>query len=323
MAMVSGTPNMRRVEYNAYGDSSVLRLQEVPVPRPGRGEILIRVHAAALNPKDVLVRLGKFSLLAGRRFPKRVGSDWAGVVAEVGAGVDGIRPGDALFGMIQSWGAAGTCAEYVTARAAECAPKPEGLSFEEAAAVPLAALTALQALRDVARVQAGSRVLLNGAAGGVGVFAIQLARALGGHVTTTSSAGNLALCRDLGAHVALDYAAQDVLARGEPYDVIFDIFGNRRFADARRALTPRGTFVATVPHRHVLLAVALTLLARQRARLVVVRSRAADLRALGHHVAAGRLRPVIDRVYPLAEIAAAQDHLATRHARGKVVIQVV
>ncbi len=321
MAVTVDGWSMQCVEYDAYGDSSVLRLREVPVPRPGRGEILIRVHAAALNPKDVLVRLGKFRLLAGRRFPKRVGSDWAGEAVEVGAGVEGVRPADALFGMIQSW-AVGTCARYVVVRATECAPKPEGLSFEEAAAMPLAALTALQALRDVARVQPDARVLLNGAAGGVGVFAIQLARALGCHVTTTSSAHNLAFCRDLGAHLALDYAGQDVLARGERYDVIFDIFGNRRFAEARRALTPRGTFVATGPHRHVLLAIARTLVARQRARLVVVRSRADDLRELSRHVTAGRLRPVIDRIYPLAEVAAAQDHLATRHARGKIVIQV-
>jgi NADPH:quinone reductase-like Zn-dependent oxidoreductase len=248
---------MRAVEYDRHGPASVLAVRDVPRPVAGPGELLVRVRAAALNPKDVIVRRGKLSFLSGRRFPKRVGFDWSGEVAEVGAGVAGVSVGAGYYGMLDGY-QGGACAEYLVVRLADCAPKPCRLDHVRAAAVPLAASTALQALRDAARVEPGMRVLVNGASGGVGVFAIQIAKLLGARVTSTSSAANLALCRTLGADHALDYREADPLRRAERFDVIFDVFGNRTLREARGVLSARGVFVTTVPKPRAILDVALT-----------------------------------------------------------------
>ncbi len=320
-AAARGIPErMKVVEYDRYGDPSVLVLRDRPIPAPRAGHVVVRVRAASINPKDLLVRAGKFRWLAGRRFPKQQGYDWAGEAVSVGAGVADVREGDALFGMINAW-RGGACGEYISARADELAPRPEGLSWEEAAALPLVCLTAVQALRDLAEVVPGQRVLLNGASGGVGVHAIQIARALGAHVTTLTSAGNVELARSLGADEALDYAAWSPAEAAARYDAIFDIFGNRSFAGLRHLLTPRGTFVSTVPTPQIILARFRTAFTRPRARLVVVRSNRADLQSLAPLIARGALRPVIDRVVALDDIAAAHSYLASKRARGKVVIR--
>lgn len=312
---------MKAVEYHRYGSPSVLELRDVPRPSPGRGELLVRVRAAALNPKDVLLRSGKFRLLTGFWFPKRVGFDWSGEIAEVGPGVNGISAGAAFYGMLGGF-QGGACAEYLVVRPGHCAPKPASLGFERAAAVPLAASTALQALRDVARLERGTRVLVNGASGGVGVFAIQLAKILGAHATTTSSERNLELCRRLGADVALDYRAADPLAGPERFDVIFDVFGNRRFDEARRVLGPRGVYVTTVPKPRVFADAARTAFAWPRARFVSVRPRSADLRLIAALVDEGRLAPVVEHVFPLEQIVEAEEQVASKHTRGKVVVRI-
>jgi NADPH:quinone reductase-like Zn-dependent oxidoreductase len=313
---------VKAIEYDRYGPASVLVVRDVPRPVPRRGEVLVRVRAAALNPKDVVTRSGRYRLLSGGRFPKRVGFDWAGEIAAVGPGVDGVPLGAAYYGFLDGYHG-GACAEYVAARVGECAPKPPRLGFVEAAAVPLAASTALQALRDVARLEPGRRVLVHGAAGGVGVFAIQLARnVLGARVTTTSGAANLELCRRLGAEVALDYRVTDPLAGAERFDVVFDVFGDRRFVEARRVLEGRGVYVRTVPKPRELLAVARTLVGFPRARLVVVRPRARDLALIAERVDEGKIVPVVDEVYPLDRIAEAEARVETKHARGKVVVRV-
>jgi NADPH:quinone reductase-like Zn-dependent oxidoreductase len=311
---------VKAVEYDRYGPASVLQVREVPRPRPGRGELLVRVRAAALNPKDVIVRSGRFRVLSGGRFPKRVGFDWSGEIAEVGAGVTGVPVGAAYYGMVDGY-RGGACAEYFVARPGDCAPKPSRLDFVHAAAVPLAASTALQALRDVAHVEGGMRVLVNGASGGVGVFAIQVAKLLGAHVTTASSARNLELCRKLGADVALDYRAADPLGGDDPFDVVFDVFGSRSFREARAALTGRGVYVKTVPKPRDFLDVVRTFLTSPRARLVVVRPRARDLAFIAESVDRGRISPVVDRVYALEQIVEAEEHVETKHTRGKVVVR--
>jgi len=312
---------MRVVEYDHYGDPSVLQLRDREPPAIRPGKILVRVRAAALNPKDVLSRAGKYPWLAGRHFPKRVGYDWSGEAVAIGAGVRDIREGDALFGMIESW-SGGACAELVLVSPKECATKPRALGWPEAAAIPLAASTALQALRDVGGVRNGDRVLVNGASGGVGVFAIQIAKALGAHVTTLTSATNRELAHSLGADETLDYRAWDAASASTTYDTFFDVFGNRNYREIRPLLSSRGTFVSTVPKRHVLLAQLRTLFSRPRARLVMVRSRRADLEWLAAATSRGVLRAVIDRTWPLSEVAEAQRYVASKRARGKVVITV-
>lgn len=274
------------------------------------------MRASALNPKDVLTRKGKLRLLSGSRFPRLSGHDFAGEVVAVGGEVRDFQVGDRVHGTINAW-QAGACADLAAVPASQCARFPAELSFTEAAALPLVSQTALQALRDEGRLGPGGRVLLHGASGGVGVHAIQIARALGARVTTTSSARNLDLCRGLGAHEALDYATDDPLTRG-PYEVILDIFGNRRFSWARPALVDGGAYVSTVPSARILAERTLTLLARRRARLVVIDSRTADLTFLGHLVQTGRLRAVVDRTLPLASVA--HRYLESKRARGKVVL---
>jgi NADPH:quinone reductase-like Zn-dependent oxidoreductase len=208
----------------------------------------------------------------------------------------------------------------VVARLDECAPMPESLSFEEAASLPLSSQTALQALRDLGRATPGSEVLVNGASGGVGTLAVQIARALGARVTAVSSAANHELVRALGADAVVDYRVVDPLAARDAYDVVFGVFGNRRWDRAQRALRAGGTYVTTVPSLRIVTDSLRSLLGRRRARLVVVRSRRSDLLAIARMVREGRLRPVVERVLPLARIAEAHAHLETKRARGKVVL---
>lgn len=309
---------MKAVEYDRYGGSEVLSLKDVPEPAAGRGEVLVRVRAAALNPKDLLVRKGKYRIFTGRRFPQRAGYDWAGEVVSAGAG---FTEGERLFGMINSW-KAGAFAELVAASAQECARMPEGLSFEQAAAIPLVGQTALQALRDVARIRPGAAVCVNGASGGLGTISIQIAKALGARVTTLSSAANLELCRGLGADEALDYGLDRPFARPGAFDCVFDVFGNLSFGLVRPALARRSTYVSTVPSKRLALDFALSLFSRQKARVVVVRSRRRDLELLAGWLASGAVKPVIDRVLPLEQVREAQDYLATKRARGKVVLAI-
>jgi NADPH:quinone reductase-like Zn-dependent oxidoreductase len=312
---------MKIVEYDRYGGPEVLRLADVPRPSPGPGELLVRVRAAALNPKDVLVRAGKYRLLSGAKFPKRVCFDWAGEVEEVGPGVTGVAPGSAWYGMLDGF-QGGTCAEVLVVRRDASAPKPASLGFAEAAAIPLAGSTALQALRLVAKVREGHRVLVNGASGGVGSYAIQIAKLSGAHVTTTSSAANLELCRKLGADAPLDYRAADPLAGGERFDVVFDVFGNRSFGEARRALARGGMYVTTVPSGRVFLDTARTLLTRTRAAVVFVRARSDSLERLAEYVEGGKLVPVVEHVFPLERIAEAEAQAGSKHNRGKVVVTI-
>lgn len=310
---------MKAAVYTRYGGLDALEIHDVPEPAPGRGEVLVAVRAAGVNPKDVLVRKGKFRAMTGRSFPQRLGYDWAGEVLAVGPGVTEAAPGDRLFGMVDSW-KAGACAERVVAKLDECAPMPESLSFEEAASLPLSSQTALQALRDLGRVRPGAELLVNGASGGVGTLAVQIARALGARVTAVSSAANHELVRSLGADAVVDYRAADPLTSQNAYDVIFDVFGNRRWDQAKRALRAGGTYVTTVPSGRIVIDALRSLLGRRRARLVVVRSRRSDLLAIARMVGEGRLRPVVEKVFPLARIAEAHAHLETKRARGKVVL---
>lgn len=313
---------MKAVQFDRYGPPAVLALREVAVPGCRSGQMLVRIRAAGVNPKDCLVRRGKFRWFTGRRFPLGLGHDFAGTVERVGCEVDGFQAGDAVYGMTNGWKGR-TYAEFAAVSPGETALKPAELTFEEAAAVPLAAQTALQALRDLGRLSGGGRVLINGASGGVGTFAVQIAGILGARVTAVCSGRNAELVRRLGAEQVVDYQREDLRKVLHPVDVFFDVFGNRRFPDVRPLLTPRGCFISTVPGLPILKWGLLSRLgAGPRAHLVVVKSRAADLQTLADWIAARRLVPVVDRIFPLEDVQKAHAYIETKRARGKVVLTV-
>ena len=313
---------MKAVQFDGYGPPAVLTFRETERPGCGPAELLVRVRAAGVNPKDCLVRKGKFRWFTGRRFPMGLGHDFAGTVEAVGRSAGGFHAGDAVYGMTNGWRGR-TYAEMVAVRASETALKPAALGFEEAVAVPLAAQTALQALRDIGRLTRGQRVLINGASGGVGTFAVQIARILGAHVTAVCSGRNLEMVRDLGAHRVIDYTRENPGRLSDPVDLFFDVFGNRRFPDLRPFLTPRGRYISTVPGFPVFKWGLLSRLTMgPRVDLVVVKSRARDLQTLASWIAARRLSPVVDRTYSLEAAAQAHAYLETKRARGKVVLRV-
>jgi len=342
MRTESGTPDarhatpsgtMRAIVQDAYGEADVLRLAEIDRPAVGDDQVLVRVVAAGVDQ-------GAWHLMAGLPYPVRLagygvrapkapvrGRELAGRVEAVGSGVTTLRPGDEVFGVAE-----GAFAEYAPAAVAKLAPKPASLTFQQAAALPISGLTALQAVRDQGRVTAGDRVLVIGASGGVGSFAVQIAKAFGAEVTGVASTGKVDLVRSLGADHVIDYRLGDDLGAGERgYDVIIDTGGNRPLRVLRRALTPTGTLVlvgAETGGRWLggtdrqLRAMVLSRFVRQRLRTFIASEKAADLLALSALVESGAVTPVVDRTFPLAETPAAIRHMREGKARGKVVIDV-
>ncbi len=313
---------MQAAVYDRFGPPSVLSLRDLPQPTLRQGEVLVKVQAAAINPKDALFRAGKFAWLSGRNFPMIPGSDFAGTVAEIGAGVTSCKTGDAVYGMADRYVGA-CCAEYVAVPSDELASKPPSLSFIEAASLPLTAMTALQALRDCGRVVAGVEVCIHGASGGVGTVAVQIAKAMGARVTALCSAANLEFVRALGADEVVDYRTTAPTALHRRFDCFFDVFGNQSYTAIKPLLPRHGTYVSTVPKLRNFIDHGLTLFSPlRRARLVTVRSRSEDLEQLSRWVADGRLKPIIATVLPLSEIRQAHELIESRRTKGKIVLQV-
>jgi NADPH:quinone reductase-like Zn-dependent oxidoreductase len=312
---------VKAVVYERYGSVDVLRLGIVGDPEPTGSDVVVRVHAAALNPKDALFRRGRFARLSGRDFPKRVGVDFAGIVDAAGPRAT-LAVGTRVFGALSEWRyTRGTLAERVLAHATEVAPLPEAVDFVAGAAIALCGLTSLQALRDLGRVKPGDVVAIHGASGGVGTLAIQIARVLGTRVVTTSSARNVPLCRDLGADEALDYEDRPLERPRGDVACLFDVFGNLRWDAVKSSLRRGGVLVTTVPSPSALLHDLASRVWGHR-RLVVVRPNRRDLETLGDWLAAGRVRPVLDSVRPLSEMIDAHRVLESKRARGKIVLRV-
>jgi len=311
---------MRAVVIDEYGGPEVLRATTVPRPAPRRGQVLVRTRFIGVNPKDVIVRKGKFQIATGKKFPLIVGHDIAGEVIEAGVGSD-LYEGELVFGMINDF-AGRAYAEYAAVDAQQLAKVPSSIELRVAAAVPLAAQTALQALRDDAHLKPGQNVLINGASGGVGVFAVQIAKILGAHVTAVCSHRNTELVRELGADRVIDYTKTDLVDLQERFDAIFDVFGNYSFDRLKHLLTPRGTYVQTVPSGRIFKDIARTFIGRKRAKLVIVKSRRAQLEWIRQQIDAGSLRVVVDRSFALDDAAEAHRYMETKRARGKVVLEV-
>jgi NADPH:quinone reductase-like Zn-dependent oxidoreductase len=312
---------MRAAVTEAFGGIDRVVVRDIAKPVPGPGEVLVRVRAASMNPLDCKLREGHFRLIWRLTPPFVLGFDVAGEVEAVGPGVTRLRAGDAVFGELSRPGAH---AEYAVGGEEQLLPKPGPLSFEEAAAVPAAAMSALQALRDDARLGAGQRVLVNGAGGGIGTFAVQLAKAWGARVTAVASARNQDLLRDLGADECLDYVKADFARRESAFDVILDVVPNRSFPECRRALAPGGTYVTTLPGPGPYLWLALTtlpLFGGRRCRALILRPKRSDLEELARLAGAGKLRPVVGEVFALDAIREAHVRMQSGHARGKIVVR--
>jgi NADPH:quinone reductase-like Zn-dependent oxidoreductase len=325
--------SMKAVVFSKFGGPEVLQLTDVDTPAPGPNEILVKVHAAALNPVDWhFVRGAPFPMrlmLGGLRGPKRprgVGCDFSGTIAALGSSVTGFTVGEPVFGYCEL----GSLAEYLTVPAERVAHKPERLTFEQAAAVPLAGLTALQALRDKAHVHTGQNILIVGAAGGIGSFAVQIAKAFGAHVTGVQSTGALDLVRSIGADRVIDYTKEDFTTGDARYDVVFDNVCNRTLSDVRRVVKPGGTIVPNgggSPEKGIsMLGLLRTLAIRpfigHKIAFFVMNPNRADLHVLADMIQAGTVTPVIDTVYPLAALAEAFRHLEGGHAHGKIVVTI-
>ena len=322
---------MKAVVYTKYGSPDVLQLKEVEKPTPKDGEVLIRIHAASANAADRHLLRGDPFLLRfayGLLKPKWqiLGSDIAGRVEAVGKNVREFQPGDEVFGDLSGCGLGGF-AEHVAVPEHVVAPKPENMTFEQAAAVPMAAVTALQGLRDKGQIQPGQKVLIHGASGGVGTFAVQIAKAFRAEVTAVCSTRKVDLVRSIGADHVIDYTQEDFTKNGQRYDLILAANGNRSMFEYKRALAPTGRYVVTGGSmaqlfQAMLLGPLLSTAGRQNMGNVLARPNQEDLACMKELLEAGKVIPVIDRCYPLSETAEAIRYLEAGHARGKVVITV-
>jgi len=321
---------MKAIVQTRYGSPDVLQLKDVDEPAVGDDQVLIRVQAAAVNIGDWHLLRGVpyvIRLVAGLRRPRREipGLDIAGQVESVGQNVRQFRPGDEVFGWCK-----GAFAEYACAGENDLLPKPANLTPEESAAVGDSAFTALAAVRDQGQVQPGHEVLINGASGGVGTFAVQIAKSFGANVTGVCSTRNLDTVRSLGADQLIDYTTEDFAQTGHRYDVMLDLVGTRSLSDCRRALTPRGTYVVVgvkdmgrwLGLGRQIKALLLSPFVRQRMRVFVVRHNSDDLAVLKQLVEAGKVAPVIDRRFALSDVPDALQYQGEGHARGKIVIAV-
>jgi NADPH:quinone reductase-like Zn-dependent oxidoreductase len=325
---VQNHSTMKAAVYHAYGPPDVLRLGDVPKLALTDDGVLVRVRAASLNAGDWYALTGTPYIARfqqGLRRPKNqiLGTDFAGTVEAVGKNVTGFSPGDEVFG-----GRTGAIAEYVCVKNA-VEPKPANLTFEQAAAVPVAALTALQGLRDKGQIQPGQKVLINGASGGVGTFAVQVAKAFGAEVTAVCSTRNVDLVRSLGADHVIDYTKEDFTRGGQRYDLMLDVAGSRPWSACKRVLTPRATLVIVGapkgsrllgPLSHIAKVYLASLRSSRKMVFFIAKFNKPDMAVLRELLESGKVTPVIDRQYPLSELAGAFRYLGEGHAQGKIVI---
>ena len=323
---------MKAITHCEYGGPEVLTLVDVEKPTPADNQVLVRVRAASVNPLDLTIRgLWLLRPISGMRKPKdtRLGVDYAGTVEAVGKNVTQFKPGDEVFG-----GRDGAFAEYVCPRADRAVTlKPANITFEQAASVNIAGITALQAVRDKGKVQAGQKVLINGASGGVGTFAVQIAKLFGADVTGVCSTRNLEMVRSLGADHVIDYTKEDFAKGDQRYDVILDNVPNHSLSECRRVLTPQGKYVMIGgggpndnrwigPFGRLIQALVISPFVSQKMGMMMAELKKSDLAILGDMMQSGKVKPVIDRTYKLSDVPAAIAYLEEGHARGKVIITV-
>ena len=313
---------MKAMQYSGYGDPSLLKMVEMETPRPAAGQLLVKVNAAAVNPIDWKLHDGSLRYILPVKFPSVPGFDVAGQVVEMGAGIDRFTIGDRIYACLPGR-SGGACAEYAVVDAAVAAPIPPQLDFFQAAAIPLAALTALQAACDLGGLHADQRLLIVGGSGGVGHFAVQIGKAFGAHVTAVCSTRNVERVAALGADHVIDYKTQSDFSAGEPYDVVLDCVVDKPYRTFQQVMSRDAVYVAVLfPLRLLVQSVLLRLCSKQRIRFVICKANGDDLALISKLVSEDKLRPLIDRVYSLHELAAAHRYSQSGRARGKIVIDV-
>ncbi len=311
---------MKAITINQYGSADVLQYADVEKPQIKSDQLLVKVYASSVNPIDWKIRKGMLKVLTGNKFPMILGFDVSGEVVTVGEKVTDFKVGDAVYAYLDPL-PGGAYAEYAAVSERVASLKPSNMTHEQAAAVPLAATTALQALRDKGEIEKGQKVLINGASGGVGTFAVQIAKAWETEVTAVCSGKNAELVRSLGADKVIDYTQQDFTKDTAKYDIIFDVVSNRSFSECKNSLQPKGIYVTLLPSPDILLHSFLTLFSPgKKAKLFVAKANGKDLAYLKDLIEAGKMRSVIDRAYPLSEVAAAHAYSEGGHAVGKIVI---
>lgn len=313
---------MKAVFINQYGSTQVLQYGDLETPSLKRDQLLVKVYASSVNPVDWKIRAGQLQILTGYKFPLVLGFDVAGEVAEVGESVTRFQKGDNIYAYSDSL-PGGAYAEYAVVSEQVACLKPDNMSYEQAAAVPLAATTALQALRDLGQMLPGHQVLINGASGGVGSFAVQIAKALKAEVTAVCGTQNVELVKSLGAERVIDYTVQDFTKDTTVYDIIFDAVGKQSFSSCKNSLKPNGIYVTTLPDPDSVMQSAFTfLIPGKKSKLIVAQSSGQDLAYLKEFIEAGKIRSVIERTYPLSELAAAHAQSEQGHVVGKLAIAV-
>ena len=313
---------MKAVAFDRYGSAEELQYRELSKPIAKSNELLVRVRASSVNPVDWKIRQGHLQLLTGFNFPKIVGSDISGVVVEVGREVTKFQVGDEVYTFLNPI-AGGACAEYAVVPESSAAIKPKNITHAEAAGVPIAGLTALQALRDLGEIQAEKKVLINGASGGVGIFAVQVAKAMNAEVTGVCSAKNRDFVKGLGADLVLDYAEVDFTKQLEKYDIILDAVGTKTFAECENVLQAEGVYISTLPSFDNLAPMFFSsFMSGKKAKLIVASPNPSDLDFLRELIESDRVDPIVDRTYSLAEAAAAHTYSETGRAVGKIAIAI-
>ena len=313
---------MKAAIIDRYGSPEVLQIKEVEQPQIESDQMLVKVHASSINPIDWKIRKGLLKNRSGNEFPMILGYDLSGEVIEVGERINQFHPGDSIYARLdQSTG--GAYAEYAAVSKAVAAAKPNNMSHEEAATVPLAAMTALQALQNKGKIEAGQKVLINGASGGVGIFAVQIAKVLGAEVTGVCSGSNVELVKSLGADRVINYKEQDFTEDNVKYDIVFDVVGNRTPPECKSVLKDDGVYITTQPTPDDKLNEwKQKLMPNQKAEVIMLQSNAEDLVYLTKQIEAGKIKTAIDRTYRLSEIADAHAYSETEHATGKIAIAI-
>ena len=313
---------MKAVISNEYGPVEVLHCQETEPPAMADDELLVRVHACSVNPVDWKIRKGDVKLLTGRRPPVILGGDYAGVVAQRGKRVTNYAVGNRVWGMVNAF-KGGTYAEWVTVKEEEIGLMPGNLGFEEAASLPLVALTAYQSLVYKGRLQRGDHVMVNGCSGGVGLAGVQIAKAKGCEVTGVCGTRNLELARKMGADHVLDYTTVDILKDKGAYDIFFDAVANQSFSRAKGTLKPRGAYVTTLPSfQSMVLGPLINMFSTRKVQSILVKPSSGDLNTLKEMVEEGDLVPVVEEVYPLEKVREAHTRSETGRVTGKIVLRV-